>query len=60
MHGTQRLKVKLPKPLTVVIFYSTVVVTHDAEIRFFPDIYGYDAKLKRALARRRVAIAAGL
>jgi murein L,D-transpeptidase YcbB/YkuD len=60
MHGTERLEVKLPKPLTVVIFYSTVVVTHDAEARFLPDIYGYDTKLKRALARRRIPITAGL
>lgn len=58
MHGTQRLEVKLPKPLTVVIFYSTVVVTHYAEMRFLPDIYGYDAKLKTVLARRRAAITA--
>jgi murein L,D-transpeptidase YcbB/YkuD len=58
MHGNQRLEVKLPEPLTVVIFYSTVVVTHYAEMRFLPDIYGYDAKLKRALARRRAAITA--
>jgi len=51
--------VNLAKPLTVVIFYSTVVVTHYGEIRFLPDIYHYDVKLKAALARRRAAITAG-
>ena len=59
MYGSDRQVVNLAKPLTVVIFYSTVVVTHYGEIRFLPDIYHYDVKLKAALARRRAAITAG-
>lgn len=59
MQGEETVQVNLPQPLTVVIFYSTAVVTHDGEIRFLPDIYRYDAKLKAALARQRAAITAG-
>lgn len=57
--GTETVKVNLPKPVTVLILYGTAVVTHGGEIRFLPDIYGYDAKLKSALARQRVSIRAG-
>ena len=60
MHGAETETVNLPTPLTVVIFYSTVVVTHNGGIRFLPDIYRYDAKLKAALARQRSEITAGL
>lgn len=59
MHGTETETVNLPRPLTVVIFYSTVVVTHNGDIRFLPDIYRYDAKLHAALARQRSEITAG-
>ncbi len=60
MHGAATLTVNLPQPLTVVIIYGTAVVSPDGEIRFLQDIYGYDAKLKRALARPRPKITAGL
>ena len=59
MHGTETVTVTLPHPLTVVILYGTAVVTHDAEVRFLTDIYGYDAKLKRTLAGPRKRITAG-
>ncbi len=58
MHGTETQTVNLPRPLAVMIFYSTAVVTRNGVIRFLPDIYRYDAKLKTALARRRAAITA--
>jgi murein L,D-transpeptidase YcbB/YkuD len=45
-------KVNLPKPIPVLILYSTAVVEPDGEVRFFNDIYGYDAELERALAAR--------
>ena len=59
MHGTETVTVKLPHPLPVVILYGTAVVAHDAEVRFLKDIYGYDAKLKKALAQLRPRITAG-
>jgi L,D-transpeptidase YcbB len=42
-------RVTLPKPIPVLILYTTAVVEPDGEVRFFDDIYGYDAELKRAL-----------
>ncbi|HTW86844.1 MAG TPA: L,D-transpeptidase family protein [Candidatus Binataceae bacterium] len=43
------LQVNLPKPIPVLILYSTAEVVPDGEVRFFPDIYGYDAELERVL-----------
>ncbi len=48
--GGQTLQVNLPKPIPVLIIYSTAVVEPDGEVRFFNDIYGYDRKLRDALA----------
>lgn len=50
MNGDQTVQVNLDKPIPVLILYSTAVVEPDGEVRFFEDIYGYDAKLEKALA----------
>jgi murein L,D-transpeptidase YcbB/YkuD len=50
MSGDQTVKVDLDQPIPVLILYSTAVVEPDGEVRFFDDIYGYDAKLEKALA----------
>jgi murein L,D-transpeptidase YcbB/YkuD len=50
MNGDTTLQVNLDKPVPVLILYSTAVVEPDGEVRFFDDIYGYDASLDRALA----------
>ncbi len=42
-------KVGLPRPLTVVLFYSTAAVEPDGTVRFARDIYRHDPKLDRAL-----------
>ncbi len=47
--GVQRT-VYLPRPIPVVIFYSTVVIDAAGRPLFPPDIYGQDARLERALA----------
>ena len=44
--------VKLTGPLPVVVLYTTAMVDTDGRLRFAPDIYGYDAKLERALDAR--------
>ena len=49
--GDTPLYVKLPKPVTVLILYGTAFVDEDGEARFFDDIYGLDAVLKKALAQ---------
>jgi murein L,D-transpeptidase YcbB/YkuD len=50
MNGEQTMQVNLSHPIPVLIIYTTAVVEPDGEVRFFPDIYGDDASLKRVLA----------
>ena len=50
MNGDQTIQVNLHKPIPVLIIYSTAVVEPDGEVRFFDDIYHYDAALKKELA----------
>jgi murein L,D-transpeptidase YcbB/YkuD len=50
MNGDQTMQVDLTHPIPVLIIYTTGVVEPDGEVRFFPDIYGDDASLKRVLA----------
>ena len=53
MAASEPRRVDLTRPITVVFFYSTAVVTpDDGLLRFADDIYGQDVKLDRALARR--------
>ncbi len=51
MEGDQTFRVKLDKPLPVLILYATAVVMENGEVHFFDDIYGLDAELEQALAR---------
>jgi murein L,D-transpeptidase YcbB/YkuD len=50
MNDDQTVQVNLAHPIPVLILYSTAVVEPDNEVRFFDDIYGQDAALKKALA----------
>ncbi len=50
MNGDQTIQVNLHKPIPVLIIYSTAVVEPDGEVRFFDDIYHYDAALQKELA----------
>jgi murein L,D-transpeptidase YcbB/YkuD len=43
------IEVRLPEPVTVLIYYTTAIVAADGTIRFADDIYGHDARLARAL-----------
>ena len=40
----------LPQRIPVLILYGTDLVEENDEVRFFDDIYGYDAELEKALA----------
>ena len=54
MHATGSQRVSLTRPIQVILFYVTaVVMPEDGTIRFAEDIYGHDAKLDRALAKRQ-------
>jgi murein L,D-transpeptidase YcbB/YkuD len=48
-------RVAIEHPIPVVIYYATAVAHGDGTISFYDDIYGRDAALERALARRRAA-----
>ncbi|WP_162585272.1 L,D-transpeptidase family protein [Variovorax sp. RA8] len=51
--GPSSQRVDLTRPLPVILFYMTAMVTpSDRALRFAPDIYGHDARLVRALASR--------
>jgi murein L,D-transpeptidase YcbB/YkuD len=51
MIGETTVRVTLLKPIPVLIVYGTAVVMEDGEVRFFEDIYKYDADLAGALTR---------
>jgi len=51
MNGDKNnLQVNLTTQIPVLILYGTAVVNEENQIRFFDDIYGYDAALEKALA----------
>jgi L,D-transpeptidase YcbB len=51
MNGDKNnLQVNLVTRIPVLIVYGTVTVNEENQIRFFDDIYGYDAELDKALA----------
>ena len=57
MAGGASSRVDLVRPLPVILFYVTAMVTPaDASLRFAQDIYGHDARLVKALANRRVRL----
>jgi len=50
MNASDPVRVNLPEPIPVLVLYGTAVVDENGEVHFLEDIYGQDAKLKRALA----------
>ena len=51
MAATPSAHVRLPRPIQVILFYTTaVVMPEDGTIHFVDDIYRHDARLDRALA----------
>lgn len=49
MSGPKTRRVSLKKAIPVLFFYTTVYAGQDNKLRFYPDIYGYDAALHGAL-----------
>lgn len=50
-----QLRVTLERPIPVYILYVTAVTGDDGTTLFYPDLYGHDAALERALAREQSA-----
>ena len=52
MNSSHSLRVELARPIQIILFYITAVVTpEDGAMHFAEDIYGHDARLERALTR---------
>lgn len=49
MKGTRTLQVDVPRPVPVIVYYTTTIVRADGTVEFFDDVYGQDARLERAL-----------
>jgi L,D-transpeptidase YcbB len=49
--GRDNFPITLTKPVPIMIVYRTAVAVEEGEVRFYPDIYGRDAFLKKALAK---------
>jgi murein L,D-transpeptidase YcbB/YkuD len=49
MNGVETIQVNLKRPIPVLIVYGTAVVLENGEVRFFDDVYGYDAALDKQL-----------
>jgi murein L,D-transpeptidase YcbB/YkuD len=43
-------RVNLSRPIPVFIVYATAIARENGEVFFYPDVYGHDAALTRALA----------
>lgn len=53
MNGSETVRVDLPGPIRVILFYVTaVVMPEDGAVHFAEDIYSHDTRLARALAGR--------
>jgi murein L,D-transpeptidase YcbB/YkuD len=50
MEGPSPRRVNLTRPLPVVLYYSTAVVTPDGTVMFFDDVYRHDVHLENVLA----------
>lgn len=52
MEKGKPLRVNLPRPLPVILFYTTAIAGLDGRPQFFEDVYGHDEKLEKALDAR--------
>lgn len=49
MQGEPNVRVRLPKPVPVMVLYGTALATEDGSILFFDDLYGHDGRLEKLL-----------
>ena len=55
MNGTRAIRVKLTRPINVLILYATALATEAGPMWFFDDIYGYDENFEGRRVLRRCA-----
>ena len=58
--GPNHFRVDLTKPQPLLIVYMTAVAHENGEVYFYRDIYGYDAKPQKTLARSSASIGSKL
>ena len=51
MNASRSQRVNLPKPIPMLIVYTTATVDETGTVGFFADIYGQDTKLQQELAK---------
>lgn len=51
MQASKTLKVDLKTPIPVLIVYATAIAQENGDVRFFDDIYGFDAQLDQLQAK---------
>ncbi|HVS76086.1 MAG TPA: L,D-transpeptidase family protein [Steroidobacteraceae bacterium] len=49
MNGAETRRVRLARPIRVMILYGTVLAKEDGEVLFFHDLYGQDRRLEQLL-----------
>ena len=53
MQSGPPVKVRLARPIDVLMFYTTAIALADGTVQFFEDIYGHDGRLMAALRSGR-------
>ena len=56
IRGPRTVHMPIAEPLTVLVWYATAVADADGTVNFYPDIYGRDEALERALGLPRFAV----
>lgn len=59
MNGPDDVRVRLAKPIRVLILYGTALATEDGPVLFFDDLYGHDRKLEKLLGLAAVPTTKG-
>lgn len=50
--GTRTVHVPIARPVTVYVLYATAAANAAGTVSFYPDLYGHDMALERALGKR--------
>ncbi len=58
MSAPKNRHVTLKRAVPVLFYYATTFVDHENQLRYYPDIYGQDEQLKKALSKIQASTAA--
>lgn len=60
MSAPKTRHVTLKRAVPVLFYYATTFVDHENQLHFYPDIYGQDEQLKKALSKMQLPTAASV